>query len=68
MPPVERPSQYAALGSVSGSAAWAPVAPIATGAGGLLLDGKGTVAVRLRFTATGDGQIDDLFVDPRKMG
>ena len=49
----------------SGSAAWAP---IATGAAGLLLDGKGTVAVRLRFTATGDWQIDDLFVDPRKMG
>jgi len=26
------------------------------------------VAVRLRFTETGDWQIDDLFVDPRKMG
>ncbi len=65
---VERPSQYAALGSVSGSTAWAPVAPMSTGANTLLLDSKGTVAVRLRFTATGDWQIDDLFVDPRKMG
>ena len=64
----ERPSQYAALGSVPGSAAWAPVAPMATGAAGLLLDGKGTAAVRLRFTATGDWQIDDLYIDPRKMG
>ena len=25
-------------------------------------------AVRLRFSATGEFQIDDLFVDPRKMG
>jgi hypothetical protein len=65
---VARPSQYAALGSVSGSAAWAPAAPMDTGAASLLLDGKGTAAVRLRFTATGDWQIDDLFVDPRKMG
>ena len=64
----DRPSQYAALGSVGGSAAWAPVAPMDTGAAGLLLDSKGSVAVRLRFTATGDWQIDDLFVDPRKMG
>jgi hypothetical protein len=63
----ERPSQHAALGSVSGSTAWAPVAPMGTGAASLLLD-KGTVAVRLRFTATGDWQIDDVFVDPRKMG
>jgi hypothetical protein len=65
---VERPSQYAALGSVSGSTAWAPVAPMDTGAAGLLIGGKGNVAVRLRFSATGDWQIDDLFVDPRKMG
>jgi hypothetical protein len=43
------------------------VAPIGTGAANLRLD-KGTVAVRLRFTATGDWQIDDLVVDPRKMG
>jgi hypothetical protein len=64
----DRPSQYAALGSASGSVAWAPVAPMDTGAASLLLDGKGSVAVRLRFTATGDWQIDDLFVDPRKMG
>ena len=64
----ERPSQYAALGSVSGTTVWAPVAPMDTGAKSLLLDGKGTAAVRLRFTATGDWQIDDLFVDPRKMG
>jgi hypothetical protein len=65
---VERPSQYAALGSVSGSTAWAPMAPMDTGAASLLLNGKGSVAVRLRFSATGDWQIDDLFVDPRKMG
>jgi hypothetical protein len=64
----DRPSQYAALGSVSGTTAWAPVAPMDTGAKSLLLDSKGTVAVRLRFTATGDWQIDDLYVDPRKMG
>jgi hypothetical protein len=64
----ERPAQYAALGSVSGSTAWAPAAPMTTGVPGLLLDSKGSVAVRLRFTATGDWQIDDLFVDPRKMG
>ena len=65
---VERPSQRAALGSVHGTVAWAPVAPMDTGAAGLLINGKGSVAVRLRFTATGDWQIDDLFVDPRKMG
>ena len=65
---VERPSQYAALGSVSGSTAWAPVAPMDTGSASLLIGGKGTVAVRLRFSATGDWQIDDVFVDPRKMG
>ena len=53
---------------MSGTAAWAPVAPMSTGAAGLLLNSKGSVAVRLRFTATGDWQIDDLFVDPRKMG
>ena len=53
---------------MSGSAAWAPADPMSTGATGLLPDGKGSVAVRLRFTATGDWQIDDLFVDPRKMG
>jgi hypothetical protein len=41
---------------------------MATGASGLLIDRKGTVVVRLRFSATGDFQIDDLFVDPRKMG
>jgi len=29
----------------------------------------GTVSVRLRFTADyGNWQIDDIFVDPRKMG
>ena len=39
-----------------------------TVASALLVDRKGTVPVRLRFTATGDFQIDDLFVDPRKMG
>lgn len=65
---VERPAQYASLGSVSGSTAWAPVAPMDTGAASLLIGGKGSVAVRLRFSATGDWQIDDLFVDPRKMG
>ena len=64
----DRPAQYAALGSVSGTTAWAPVAPMDTGAKSLLLDGKGTAAVRLRFTATGDWQIDDLYIDPRKMG
>ena len=65
---VEKPSQVAALGSAVGSTAWAPVAPMNTGAAGLLIDRKGTVTVRLRFTATGDWQIDDVFVDPRKMG
>jgi hypothetical protein len=35
---------------------------------GLLIDRKCTVSVRLRSTATGDFQIDDLFVDPRNMG
>ena len=39
-----------------------------TGSASLLIGGKGSVAVRLRFSATGDWQIDDLFVDPRKMG
>jgi len=58
----------AQLGSVSGSTVWAPAAPMATGASGLLLERKGSVIVRLRFTATGDWQIDDLYVDPRKMG
>ena len=45
------------------------MAPLTTGAAGLLIDRKGIVAVRLRFTAgQGDWQIDDVFVDPRKMG
>ena len=65
---VERPAQYAALGSVSGTSAWAPAPPMDTGATSLVPNSKGSVAVRLRFTATGDWQIDDLFVDPRKMG
>ena len=39
-----------------------------TGAASLVPNSKGSVAVRPRFTATGDWQIDDLFVDPRKMG
>ena len=65
----DKPAQVAALGSVSGTTEWAPVAPLATGAAGLLIDRKGSVAVRLRFVAThGDWQIDDVFVDPRKMG
>ena len=64
----QRPTQTAALGSVTGTTEWAPVAPMQTGASGLLLERKGTVIVRLRFTATGDWQIDDLYVDPRKMG
>ena len=64
-----KPAQVAALGSVAGTTAWGPVAPLSTGAAGLLIDRKGTVAVRLRFTAAGgDWQIDDVFVDPRKMG
>jgi hypothetical protein len=63
-----RPSQFVSLGSVPGTTAWAPVPAMVTGTTGLVLGSKGTVAVRLRFTATGDWQIDDLFVDPRKMG
>jgi hypothetical protein len=64
----DKPAQVADLGYVTAAADWAPLAPMATGASGLLIDRKGTVAVRLRFSATGDFQIDDLFVDPRKMG
>ena len=42
---------------------------MSTGAAGLLIGRKGTVPVRLRFVAgLGDWQIDDVFVDPRKMG
>ena len=65
----DKPAQVAALGSVAGTTEWAPVPPLSTGAAGLLIDRKGTVAVRLRFVAgLGDWQIDDVFVDPRKMG
>jgi hypothetical protein len=65
----EKPAQVADLGYASATTAWGPVAPMATGASGLLVDRKGTVAVRLRFSAAGgDFQIDDVFVDPRKMG
>ena len=63
-----RPAQSVALGSVTGTTAWAPVAPMATGTSDLVLGSKGTVAVRLRFTASSAWQIDDLYVDPRKMG
>ena len=35
----------------------------------LVLGPNGSVQVRLRFTAdSGSWQIDDVFVDPRKMG
>ena len=65
----DKPAQVAALGSIAGTAEWAPTPVLETGAAGLLIDRKGTVAVRLRFTAdVGDWQIDDLHVDPRKMG
>jgi hypothetical protein len=64
----QKPAQVAALGSVPGTTEWAPVPPLSTGVSGLLIDRKGTVAVRLRFEAAGDFQIDDVFVDPRKMG
>jgi hypothetical protein len=65
----DKPAQVAALGSVAGTTEWAPVAPLSTGASGLLIDRKGTVPVRLRFVADqGEWQIDDVFVDPRKMG
>ena len=65
----ERPSQYAALGSVVRLAGVGPRRPRWPPARGACCStSKGTVAVRLRFTATGDWQIDDLFVDPRKMG
>lgn len=64
----EKPAQVAALGSVAGTTEWAPVPAMSTGVSGLLIDRKGTVAVRLRFKAAGDFQIDDVYVDPRKMG
>ena len=65
----ERPAQTVALGSITGTPEWAPTVPLQTGVEGLLIDRKGTAAVRLRFSAdAGDWQIDDLFVDPRKMG
>ena len=65
----DRPAQLADLGSVAGTTAWAPTPSLATGAAGMLIGSKGTVAVRLRFTARqGSWQIDDLHVDPRKMG
>jgi hypothetical protein len=65
----ESPTQVVGLGVLRGSAAWAPMAPLSTGASSLLLNPKGSVQVRLRFTAdSGSWQIDDVFVDPRKMG
>jgi hypothetical protein len=65
----DKPAQVAALGAIAGSTEWAPTPILGTGAAGLLIDRKGTVAVRLRFTAGAGGwQIDDLHVDPRKMG
>jgi hypothetical protein len=62
------PSQVLALGAVNGTVAWGPTASLSTGASSLLL-WKGSVQVKLRFTADrGNWQIDDVFVDPRKMG
>jgi hypothetical protein len=62
------PAQTIALGAVSGTVAWAPTPALSTGATSLLL-WKGSVQVKLRFTAdSGTWQIDDVFVDPRKMG
>jgi hypothetical protein len=65
----EKPTQVVGLGAVTGTVAWAPTAPLSTGAANLLLDSTGRISVRLRFTADyGNWQIDDVFVDPRKMG
>ena len=65
----ENPTQVVGLGAVNGTVAWAPAAPLSTGAANLLLEPTGRITVRLRFTADyGDWQIDDVFVDPRKMG
>jgi hypothetical protein len=65
----DSPTQVLGLGAVSGTTAWAPMAPLSTGASNLLLDAAGSIKVRLRFTAdSGSWQIDDVFVDPRKMG
>jgi hypothetical protein len=65
----DTPNQVAGLGTVAGTAAWAPMGPLSTGASYLLLNPNGSVEVRLRFTAgSGSWQIDDVFVDPRKMG
>ena len=65
----DRPSQVVALGALDGTTGWAPTAPLSTGASNLRLTPSGLVRIRLRFTADqGDWQIDDIFVDPRKMG
>jgi hypothetical protein len=65
----DSPTQVVGLGAVNGTTAWAPAAPLSTGASDLLLGATGSISVRLRFTADyGSWQIDDVFVDPRKMG
>jgi hypothetical protein len=61
--------QVVALGAVGGTPSWYPSEPLSTGASSFLLDPNGTIDVRLRFTAdSASWQIDDVFVDPRKMG
>jgi hypothetical protein len=65
----EGANEVVPLGTVGGTTEWSPSPVLSTGASSLLLGKKGAVQVRLRFTADhGDSQIDDVFVDPRKMG
>jgi hypothetical protein len=61
--------QVVGLGAVNGTTAWAPAPALSTGAESLILDPTGTISVRIRLTADyGSWNVDDVFVDPRKMG
>jgi hypothetical protein len=66
---VKASPQVIGLGAVRGTVAWSPSAVLASGVNDVLWNAKGTVRLRLRFTAVaGSWTVDDLFVDPQKRG
>lgn len=62
-------TQVVGVGAVNGTTAWSLTPILQSGVQNLQVGADGTVTVRFRVTADyGTWSVDDLFVDPRKLG